>query len=84
MIVCARSGVNGLKPKWDGAGYRGFIFMDKLLGKKLRVFDHASLHEGEYDTYTAIMSKISKNKGRLVCWDVRDPQTFDMVEFHKA
>jgi hypothetical protein len=55
-----------------------------LPGKKLRVFDNASLHDEEYDTYTAIMSKISKNKGRLVCWDVRDPQTFDIVEFHKA
>lgn len=55
-----------------------------LPGEKLRVFDNASLHDEEYESYTAVMSRISEDKGRLVCWDVRDPQTFNMIEFHKA
>ena len=52
--------------------------------KKLRVFDNASLHDEEYESYSDVMSKISEHKGRLVCWDVRDPETFGMVEFQKA
>jgi len=36
------------------------------------------------DRYSAVMSVISEHKGRLVCWDVRDPETFNMIEFHKA
>ena len=52
--------------------------------EKLRVFDNASLHDEEYEAYKAILSRISEHKGRLVCWDVRNPQTFEMIEFHKA
>jgi len=53
-------------------------------GENLRVFDNASLHDEEYQSYQAVASRISEHKGRLVCRDVRDPETFDMVEFHKA
>jgi hypothetical protein len=56
----------------------------RLPGEKLRVFDNASLHDEEYEAYPVVMSRISENKGRMVCWDVRDPQTFNMIEFHKA
>ena len=55
-----------------------------LPGEKLQVFDNASLHDEEYESYSAVMSKISEHKGKLICWDVRDPETFDMVEFHKV
>ena len=55
-----------------------------LPGEKLRVFDNASLHDEEYEAYSAVVSVISEHKGRLVCWDVRDPETFNMIEFHKA
>jgi len=55
-----------------------------LPGRNLRVFDNASLHDEEYQSYQAVTSRVSEHKGRLVCWDVRDPETFDMIEFHKA
>lgn len=55
-----------------------------LSGEKLRVFDNASLHDEEYEAYSAVMSRLGEHKGRLVCWDVRDPETFNMIEFHKA
>lgn len=55
-----------------------------LPGEKLLVFDNASLRDEGYQSYQAVASMISEHKGRLVCWDVRDPETFDMVEFHKA
>ena len=55
-----------------------------LPGDNLQVFDNASLHDNEYKLYQAVASQISEHKGRLVCWDVRDPETFNMIEFHKA
>ena len=55
-----------------------------LPGEKLRVFDNASLHDEEDQSYQVVASRISEHKGRLVCWDIRDPETLDMVEFHKA
>jgi len=55
-----------------------------LSGENLRVFDNASLHDKAYQSYHAVACRISEHKGRLVCWDVRDPETFDMIEFHKV
>ena len=49
----------------------------------LRVFDNASLQQEEYKTYGEIVSRISERTRRLVCWDVRNPFTLDMVEFHR-
>jgi hypothetical protein len=52
--------------------------------EKLQVFDNASLHDKEYEAYSDVISRIIECKGRLVCWDVREPKTFSMIEFHKA
>jgi hypothetical protein len=50
----------------------------------LGVFDNARLHHEEHGTYPDVASRISKGKGRLLCWDVRKPESFEMIEFHKA
>lgn len=51
---------------------------------KFGVFDNASLHAEEYEAYEAVMLRISAGCQRIVCWDVRKPDTFELVEFHKA
>jgi len=56
----------------------GFLAPDGLA-----FFDNASLR-GECQTYGDIVNKISLNAKRLVCWDVRDPLTLGLVEFHVA
>ncbi|MFC1871586.1 hypothetical protein ACFLYF_04225 [Chloroflexota bacterium] len=46
-------------------------------------FDNASFNQGEYETYKEIVSRISEKTRRLVCWDVRNPESLNMLEFHK-
>jgi hypothetical protein len=58
------------------------VFMSK--DGKLGAFDNASLHDKEYQSYEDVARQIAEHRGRLVCWDVRDPKTFDMIEFHKS
>ena len=49
----------------------------------LCVFDNDSLRCGDYQTYEEVVAGISQGVQRLVCWDVRNPATFEMLEFHK-
>ena len=46
-------------------------------------FDNYSLRHGEWNAYSDVVKEISKSPLKLVCWDVRDPSTLDMIEFHK-
>ena len=41
------------------------------------------LFYGEDEEYEGIVKKISQGSKKLVCWDVRDPFTFEMLEFRK-
>ena len=45
-------------------------------------FDNKKLRRGSFEGYEDIIEKICKDR-QLVCWDVRDPFTFEMLEFHK-
>ena len=46
-------------------------------------FDNDSLRRVDCKTYADVADMISKHAKRLVCWDVRNPTTLDMIEFHK-
>ena len=45
-------------------------------------FDNDSLRRERCQTYEEVVTKISKQAQRLVCWDVRNPVTLEMLEFH--
>ena len=47
----------------------------------LSFFDNASLRQGDFKEYSDIVALI-KGDAKLVCWDVRNPVTFELVEFH--
>ena len=47
------------------------------------LFDNSLLRRESYRTYYEVIAKISVNAQRLLCWDVRDPTTFEMIEFHR-
>ncbi|MFC2008123.1 hypothetical protein ACFLT0_00315 [Chloroflexota bacterium] len=47
-------------------------------------FDNASLRCENCQTYDDVVAKVSKRGRRLVCWDVRNPATLEMIEFHKV
>jgi hypothetical protein len=47
-------------------------------------FDNYLLRSENYETYGDVVARMSKERGqRLVCWDVRNPATFEMLEFHR-
>jgi len=48
------------------------------------LFDNSFLRCENYLTYDEIVINISQRAQRIVCWDVRDPGTFEMLEFHKS
>jgi hypothetical protein len=49
----------------------------------LNFFDNSSLRRGDFNTYADIVAWI-KGDAKLVCWDVRNPVTFEVVEFHRV
>jgi hypothetical protein len=49
----------------------------------LYYFDNASLKNDALHTYDEIITKITRGTQRVVCWDVRDPETFELLEFHR-
>ncbi|MFC2032403.1 hypothetical protein ACFLUS_03445 [Chloroflexota bacterium] len=49
----------------------------------LSFFDNNSLRQSDFKEYADIVAQI-KGKAELVCWDVRNPVTFEMVEFHRV
>ena len=50
---------------------------------QLAFFDNDRLRSENCQKYEDIIALISKNTKRLIAWDVRNPATFEMVEFHK-
>jgi hypothetical protein len=46
-------------------------------------FDNYYLRRGEWQTYAEVVAQISKPPLRLVCWDIRDPITLELIEFHE-
>ena len=48
----------------------------------LSFFDNNSLRQGDLKEYADIVTRI-KGDAKLVCWDVRNPITFEIVEFHQ-
>lgn len=48
----------------------------------LNYFDNYSLKSENLASYEDIIKSITKER-QLVCWDVRNPFNFDMIEFHK-
>ena len=47
-------------------------------------FDNSSLRCENCKTYGKVVARISRNTDRLICWDVRNPATLELVEFHKV
>jgi len=45
-------------------------------------FDNSSLRCENYQTYGEVARAISQKAQELICWDVRNPVTFEMIEFH--
>jgi len=45
-------------------------------------FDNDNLHYGNYKKHEDIVKTLIKEHQKLVCWDARNPFTFDMVEFN--
>ena len=46
-------------------------------------FDNDSLRRVDCKTYDDVANTVSKNAEKLVCWDVRNPTTLGLIEFHK-
>ena len=46
-------------------------------------FDNDSLRCEDCQTYSDVVARITQHAQRLVCWDVRNPVTFEMLEFHR-
>ena len=50
-------------------------------GAGLWFFDNDTLRRGRYRTYADIAAAV-REKARMVCWDVVDPDTLQVQEFH--
>jgi len=50
----------------------------------LHYFNNATLRAGGYHSFLEIAHEISPIPRRLVCWDVRHPEDFALIEFHKV
>ena len=46
-------------------------------------FDNYALRCENCQTYAEVVARISQRAQRLVCWDVRNPTTLEMLEFHR-
>lgn len=53
-------------------------------GDHLRFFDNASLNKGNYQSYGEVVMEVQKRGHRLICWDVVDPVTLQIQEFHRG
>ena len=53
-------------------------------GEDVRFFNNASLDDGRYETYSGVVEKLCSDADRLVCWDVVDPTSLQVLEFHQG
>ena len=47
-------------------------------------FDNYSLRKDNCQTYDDVVTKITQKDHRLLCWDVRNPASLELLEFHKV
>ena len=47
-------------------------------------FDNDSLRCEDCQTYDEVVARISEYANRLVCWDIRNPVTLEMLELHRS
>lgn len=47
-------------------------------------FDNYSLRKDNCQTYDDVVTKITQQDHRLLCWDVRNPVRLKLIEFHKV
>lgn len=47
-------------------------------------FDNKTLKREDYQIYNDVATKIGERAKRLVCWDVVEPETLQVVEFHRT
>lgn len=52
-------------------------------GGGMSFFDNDSIRD-DCVTYYDVIKRISQGSKRLVCWDVRKHDTFEMLEFHRS
>ena len=67
-----------LRPMRSSHTVCGFYTPDNVLW----FFDNNSLRQGDFQTYAGIIKEI-RGKARLICWDVVDPDTLQIIEFHR-
>ena len=54
-------------------------------GQKFAFFDNARLRRGNYNSYADIVKKFTgERSAKLLCWDVVEPKTYQMLEFHRV
>ena len=51
--------------------------------ENLCFFDNSSLRCEECHTYSEVVTRISEHTDRLVCWDVRNHATLELIEFYR-
>ena len=47
-------------------------------------FDNHVLRRENCQTYDDVITKITQQNQRLLCWDVRNPASLELIEFHKT
>jgi len=57
------------------------VFTASVAG--LWFFDNHILRKENCQTYDEVVGKISEGAKRLVCWDVRSPDSLELLEFHR-
>ena len=50
----------------------------------LSFFDNDTLRHGDYQTYEQIAAAVGQRAQAMVCWDIRNPFTLEMIEFHRV
>jgi hypothetical protein len=50
----------------------------------LHFFDNYSLRCEDCQTYDEVVARISQHAHKLLCWDVRNHITLEMIEFHRV
>jgi len=53
-------------------------------GEHVRFFNNSSLDDGRYETYGGVVEKLCSDVDRLVCWDMVNPTSLQVLEFHRG
>ncbi|MBA7468819.1 hypothetical protein ES707_04073 [subsurface metagenome] len=52
-------------------------------GQGLLFFDNDELRRGDFQEYGDVVAQFTRSAKSLICWDVRNPTTLEMIEFHR-